>query len=75
VWKQTVVAYFKVPVLSQHLTAETKKNRETSANIGDLATEIRNPDLPKKKRRYKRLMDLQVRLAYVSKRDRDGLVM
>jgi len=42
------VACFKVLVLSQHLNGETKKNRETSINIGDLETEIRNPDLPKK---------------------------
>jgi len=42
------VACFKVLVLSQHLTGETKKNHETSVNISDLATEIRNPDLPKK---------------------------
>jgi hypothetical protein len=35
-------------VLSQQLNAETKKNRETSVNIGHLETGIRNPDLPKK---------------------------
>jgi hypothetical protein len=46
VWKETVVARFKVRVLFQHLTGETKKNRETSINIADLRTEIRNLDLP-----------------------------
>ena len=45
-WKETVVARFKVRVLFQHLTGETKKNRETSINIADLRTEIRNLDLP-----------------------------
>jgi hypothetical protein len=46
-WKQTVVACFKVQTLYQHLNGETKKNRETAVNIADLGIEIRNPNLPK----------------------------